>query len=96
MTLSTRLTLVPTKTGHDVICSVKHPVSTSFKYSLWYISAVTFFVNDEVAAEFKLGPHVSPDPVIGTHIAGLSFGDRVSIEWVDTRAGRGSAEAFVQ
>jgi hypothetical protein len=96
MTLSTHLKLVPTTTGHDVICSVKHPVDTSSKYSLWYISTVTFLVNNEVAAAFQLGPHVSPDPIIGTHITGLSFGDRVSIEWIDTHAGRGQAEVFVQ
>ena len=96
MTLSTRLTLVPTANGHDVICSVKHPVDTSSPYSMWYISAVSFYVNDAVAAEFSLGPHVSPDPIIGTHISGLKFGDRVTVKWIDTQAGRGDAEVFVQ
>ena len=95
MTLSTRLKLVPTANGHDVICSVKHPVDTSSPYAMWYISTMTFYVNEEVAAEFKLGPYVSADPIIGTHLTGLKFGDRVSIEWIDTQAGRGEAEVIV-
>ncbi len=82
--------------GHDVICSVKHPMNTDPEYSKWYITTMSFYVNDVVAAELKLGPNVSRDPIIGIHLSELKNWDTVQVKWVDTRANRGSALVIVQ
>ncbi len=77
----TQIYLYTAKEGVDVVYrspTVRTPEN--------YLTAVTFRHNEAIVAHLFLGPHLSPQPVIGTGYEKLVTGDTVTVEWQD-RAG---------
>ena len=92
--MATLLKIIANDTGHDIVCSVKRPVSHDL-VSHSYISRVTFSVNNDTITRLDLGPMISRDPLFGIHQASLESGDVVKVVWVDTEGNRGAARARV-
>ena len=61
----------------------------------WYISDVTDSLNGRPVMQAQLGPAVSRNPYLRLRIAGAKPGDRIAIDWVDTRGDRRHDEAAV-
>lgn len=91
---ATFLKLVPREKGHDAICTIRYRPISGFGGRYSYITRMTFSVNHKVISTLNLGPAISIDPTIGVHISSLELNDRVTVEWVDTRANRGRHTAI--
>ncbi len=83
------------KDGYDVVCTVKHPVVINSEFSKWFISAMTFYVNDNVVAGMNLGPNMSANPIVGIHLKQLEPGDKITVKWMDSMMNYGSVQTVV-
>ncbi len=109
MSFSALLKLLPLSDGYDVMCLLQRAfepdipvaetatnmtsVATSVRRSS--LRSITFYVNHTIVAELQLGANMSQQPLVGIHLTTLQPDDEVSIMWLDSESGRGTASVFV-
>ncbi len=104
MIYSTRLKVIETEPGHQLMCEIRHPMepggrrdkATGRLLPANYITQVVFRVNEEIRAEMLLGKYVSKNPVVGTMVSKLSGGDRIIVSWQDIAGDSGQASVRVK
>lgn len=104
MTYSTRLKVIETAPGHQLMCEIRHPMesgdrrdkATGRLLPANYITQVVFRVNEEIRAEMLLGKYVSKNPVVGTMVSKLSDGDRIIVSWQDIAGDSGQASVRIK
>jgi len=103
MEKQTKLRIRKHGTRIEVMVLVKHPMRTGTHQDnetrqpvpADYIEKMTFALNNVVVAEARMGPGVAEDPLTGITLQQARPGDRVTVNWIDSRSESGSAAATV-
>lgn len=96
----TKLRLRRNGSRTEVLVLVKHAMETGSRVDhetrltvpADYIDRMTFALNGKIMAEASLGPGVAADPLTAIALEQVEPGDRVSVEWSDSRGDAGRAE----
>lgn len=86
-----------------VMVLVKHPMETGWKQGgetkqsvpADYIDKMTFELNGTVVAEAWLGPGVAANPLTSIALKKAKPGDKVTVNWIDSRCESGKAETII-
>ena len=93
MAVSTLLSIVPSHTGHDLLCAMMDLSNPPQNYEF---TRIVFFRNDKEVARFELGTAVSINPTLGIHLSDLAPGEVLAATWYDTGGRTGTAKTVYQ
>lgn len=61
----------------------------------WFITEVTAWLGERLVLAADFGPSVARDPYLVFRFHGGAPGEKLRVDWLDNRAGRGSGEAAI-
>lgn len=89
--------------GADIKCLMNHPMETGLRKDAktgalvpaHHITNVIVSVNGRAVMDAQWGGGISKNPYLAIRVKGAESGDKVTVEWLDNKGERNTAQATI-